>query len=178
MERATSTCSIGGQSGPQSQSGCFWRSEISLPLTWILTPGHPAHSIVSLLTTPPWLSLSLNGHLKVILTAPFTVSVTQLDRTHVAFWCQNVQEVQKDQSAFFEPESYMQFLLVICHCLQKHLMCFHEFLLKLFFICKYSDTHIQGVPGVTVSTLAYNSKANSESNSQRFRSYEYLEYLK
>jgi len=57
----------------------------------------------------------------------------------------------------------MQFLLVICHCLQEHLMFLHEFLLELLFICKYSDIHIQGVPGVTASTLGFNSGANSES---------------
>jgi hypothetical protein len=39
----------------------------------------------------------------------------------------------------------------------------HEFLLELFFICKYSDIHIQGVPGVTASTFGFNSGANSES---------------
>ena len=79
----------------------------------------------------------------------------------------------------------MQFLLVICHCLQKHLMCFHEFLLRLFFIWKCSDIQIQGVPGVKISTSGFNSGANSESktsythgsNSQRFRSYEHLKYI-
>jgi len=46
--------------------------------------------------------------------------------------------------------------------------------------------YIQGVPGVKVNTSGYNSRADSESktpythgpNSQRFRSYEFLNYIK
>ena len=46
--------------------------------------------------------------------------------------------------------------------------------------------HIKDVPGVKVTTLGFNSRADSESkmsyihgsNSQRFRSYEFLKYSK
>ena len=47
-------------------------------------------------------------------------------------------------------------------------------------------SHIQGVPGVKVTTSGFNSRADSESktsytqgsNSQRFRVYEFLKYSK
>jgi len=49
-----------------------------------------------------------------------------------------------------------------------------------------SEPYIQDVPGVKVTTLGFNSRADSESktsymhgsNSQQFRSYEFLKYSK
>jgi hypothetical protein len=51
---------------------------------------------------------------------------------------------------------------------------------------KFALNYIQGVPGVKVTTSGFNSRADSESkmsythgsNSQRFKSYEFLKYSK
>jgi hypothetical protein len=67
-------------------------------------------------------------------------------------------------------------------------MCFHEFLLRLFFIWKYSDIHIYiyKVSQQLVSISGLNSGANSQSttshthgsSSERFSSYEHMKYFK
>jgi hypothetical protein len=75
----------------------------------------------------------------------------------------------------------------MCVCVFMYVcMCVCVFMYMCVCVCVYIYIYIQGVPGVKVNTSGFNSRADAESNtsytresnSQRFRSYEFLKYSK